>query len=164
MLKSLWLICCTSPPLLYHLSLTSSFVLTEMSPSTTGEAVRRTLEACAPSAAEWESTRWWLQHCAAGLLHPQKDDICSLRFPVFFSMATVWPWQGLCPRVWHRTWASSGTQLPREVRMKRTLVFPPVGRVIFRAAENSSMSVASSSSDVRGSLRRSDLFFLLASL
>lgn len=38
------------------------------------------------------------------------------------SMATAWPWQGLSPRAWLRTWASSGTPHPREVYMRNMLL------------------------------------------
>lgn len=92
------------------------FILTEMSPFTTGEAVRRTLEACALSAAASESTRWLQQRNRPTPVCLQDDNLCFYLFSCFLSMATAWPWLGLCPRVWHRTWASSGTQHPREVR------------------------------------------------
>lgn len=52
-----------------------------------------------------------------------------LHVPSFLSTATVWPWLLFCPRVWHRTWASSGTQHPREVRnhtlTTQKFIYPP---------------------------------------
>lgn len=63
-------------------------------------------------------------HCQRTLYH----NVCDCRWIIpglccVRSTATAWPWQGLCPRAWLRTWASSGTRHPREVYMKHALLY-----------------------------------------